>query len=152
MNPIEKWITNDQRLDALIEEIESTEKSYSEKAEMAFERLCIMYKIPRMPEDIIENEDDVTKQRSLFEEYAIIKYLSEEDEDPRGMVLSAAWHLLNSYQIDLKEVALKEFGGNIPDRCLIGFKGNGIKGEIVFPQKENKSWFDLGCITCHIVS
>jgi len=151
-NPIENWISTDKGLNELIIEIELTDKTLAEKAEMAFEKLSELYEIPRMPTDILEDEfdddedfDRVTDQRSLFEEHALIKYLADENEDPRGMVLSAAFHLLNNYQVDLFLVAEKEFGKNIPKKCKIGIKGEGYNGEVVFPQKESISWFDLGC-------
>ena len=150
-NPVEHWINTDTKLNELIVAIESTNKTLSEKAEIAFEKLSELYGIPRMPADIQDEEiddddfDGVNDQRSLFEEHALIKYLSDENEDPRGMVLSAAFHLLNDYRVDLFEVAKKEFGENIPENCKIGIKGEGYNGEVVFPQKESISWFDLGC-------
>ena len=150
-NLIENWINTDKKLYDLIVEIDSTEKSLVEKAEIAFEKLSKMYNIPRMPNDIddeeFENDEefDGIEQRSLFEEHALIKYLAEENKDPRGMVLSATFHLLNNYRVDLYQVAEKEFGKIIPENCKIAIKGEGFNGEVVFPQKESKSWFDLGC-------
>ncbi|GGZ76165.1 hypothetical protein [Algibacter mikhailovii] len=149
-NPIENWISTDKRLNELIIEIELTDKTLTEKAEMVFDKLSELYEIPRMPTDVLEDEfdddfDGVTDQRSLFEEHALIKYLADENEDPRGMVLSAAFHLLNDYRVDLFQVAEKEFGKNIPEKCKIGIKGEGHNGEVVFPQNESISWFDLGC-------
>jgi hypothetical protein len=152
-NLIQNWINTDKTLSNLIFEIESTQKSLIEQAELAFEALSKLYNIPRMPIDINDEEfdddeelDGVTDQRSLFEEHALIKYLASENEDPRGIVLSAAFHLLNDYRVDLFQVAEKAFKKNIPEKCKIGIKGEGIMGEIVFPQKESKSWFELGCV------
>lgn len=123
-------------------------KSLIQQAELAFEALSKIYNIPRMPNDIDdedEESDGVTDQRSLFEEHALIKYLAGENEDPRSIVLSSAFHLLNDYRVDLCQVAEKEFGKNIPEKCKIGIKGEGFNGEVIFPQKESKSWFELGC-------
>ncbi|WP_111684568.1 hypothetical protein [Winogradskyella tangerina] len=150
-NLVEHWINTDKQLNDLIIAIESTGNTLTEKAEIAFEKLSELYDITRMPNDIDDEEldddnlDGVTDQRSLFEEHALIKYLADENEDPRGMVLSAAFHLLNDYQVDLFQVAKKEFGKNIPEECIIGIKGEGFYGEVVFPQKETKSWIELGC-------
>ena len=144
MNLIEKWINTDKKLYNLITEIESLDISLVEKAEIAFEKLAKLYNIPRMPEDI-RNEEDENKI-SLFEEHALIKFMADENEDPRGMVLSAAFHLLNDYRVDLFQVAEKGFGGRIPEACKIGIRGEGYYGEVVFPQKEAQSWFDLGCV------
>ena len=148
-NLIDNWINNDRKLYDLIIEIESTNKSLVEQAEMAFEKLAKLYNIPRMPSDINDEEfdyDEDLELRSLFEEHALIKFLTEKNEDPRGIVLSAAFHLLNDYRVDLFQVAEKEFGKKIPEECKIGIKGDGYNGEIVFPQKESKSWVDLGCV------
>jgi hypothetical protein len=147
-NLVQNWIETDKNLFKLITEIESEINSYNEQAEVAFERLSKLYNIPRMPVDVPEEEfedEDEFDKRSLFEEHALIKYLAEENEDPRGIVLSAAFHLLNDYRIDLFQVAEKEFGQNIPEKCKIGIIGEGFNGEVVFPQKEYKSWFELGC-------
>lgn len=143
-NLIEKWINTDKKLYNLITEIESLDKSVAEKAEIAFERLSKLYSIPRMPEDIHDEEDG--NKRSLFEEHALIKFMAAENEDPRGIVLSAAFHLLNDYQVDLLKVAEKGFGNKIPEKCNIGIRGEGYYGEVVFPQKETQNWFDLGCV------
>ncbi|QKX05357.1 hypothetical protein HN014_10665 [Aquimarina sp. TRL1] len=151
---LKDWIDSDKKLQDLIVEIESTGKSNNEKAELAFEKLSTLYNIPRMPIDVNEGFEfksknplkEIIDKRSLFEEHTLIKYLSKENEDPRGMVLLATWHLLNDYRVDLWQIAEKEFGGNIPDRCQIGIRGSGIYGEVVFPNKEGKSWSELGCL------
>ncbi|MGB4837773.1 MAG: hypothetical protein WBP08_02160 [Saprospiraceae bacterium] len=152
-NAVGVWINSDKKLQELITEIESTDKPLSEKAEEGFEKLCVMYNIPRMPENVRRDEDesddqskDDGEQRSLFEEHAYIKFLSDGKDDPRGLVLSAAYHLLNDYQIDLSHIAKKGFGKKIPKECLIALKGDGYHGEVVFPEKEGKSWTELGCI------
>jgi hypothetical protein len=151
-NLVQNWIDTDKMIYDMIVEIESTGKSFPEQAELAFEKLSKLYNIPRMPNDIDDEEledyeelDGVTDKRSLFEEHALIKYLAEEKEDPRSLVLSAAFHLLNDYRVDLFQVAEKEFGENIPEKCKIAIKGEGFNGVVVFPQKESKSWFELGC-------
>lgn len=149
-NLVQNWINTDKTLFNLIAEIESTCKSFPEQAEMAFEKLSEIYNIPRMPSDIDEDDSNYDEEldeytRSLFEEHALLKYLAGENEDPRSIVLSAAFQLLNGYRVDLFQVAEKEFGKSIPEKCQIGIKGEGFNGEIVFPQKETESWFDLGC-------
>lgn len=151
-NLVQNWIDTDKNLSNLINEIETDFNSYKEQAQVAFERLSKLYNIPRMPKDVAEYEfekDDesegISDKRSLFEEHALIKYLADENEDPRGIVLSAAFHLLNDYRVDLFQVAEKEFGENIPENCKIGITGEGFNGNVVFLQNETKSWFELGC-------
>ncbi|AOW20175.1 hypothetical protein [Urechidicola croceus] len=150
-NLIENWINTDEKLKDLIINIKLTKKTLIEKAEIAFEKLSEIYKIPRMPTDIVESIDDddefdeIPEQRSLFEEHALIKFLAHKNEDPLRIVLSAAFNLLNNYRVDLFQVAEKKFAKNIPERIGIGIKGEGFNGEVVFLQKGSKSWVELGC-------
>ena len=148
-NSFEKWIGSDKNLQNLITEIESKNLSIAEKAALGFEKLCELYQIPRMPSDV-KNEEDNEKAtemftRSLFEEHAYIRFLSDGSDDPRGLVLSAVFHLLNDLQIDLKNVVKKEFRKKIPSQCMVALRGDGYYGEVVFPEKEGKSWVELGC-------
>lgn len=91
---------------------------------------------------IKKNIDD---PRSVFEEHALLKFM-EPNDDPRGIVLSSVYHVKNNIGVNYLDVAKKEFGNKIPKGLQIGIKGDGINGIVVFPIKENKSWFDLGCI------
>lgn len=149
-NPIEKWIENDSQLYNMICEIESTKKSNHEMAGMAFQKISELYRIPKMPSDIISSDEaeyeGEEEKRSLFEEFTYLKYFSEEGEDLRPVVLVTAWNLLNGRNVDLLQIAKKEFGENLPDEVQIAIRREGINGEIVFPQKEGKSWYHLGCI------
>ena len=128
-------------------------------AEMAFHALPSLYNIPKMPSDILNEEAEETigddakdmEKRSLFEEFIYLKYFADEGEDLRPLVLLAAWNILNGMNVDLSQIAEKEFGPNIPEECQIAIRGEGIKGEVVFPDKENKSWYHLGCIKNNIL-
>ena len=128
-------------------------------AEMAFHALPSLYNIPKMPSDILNEEAEETigddakdmEKRSLFEEFTYLKYFADEGEDLRPLVLLAAWNILNGMNVDLSQIAEKEFGPNIPEECQIAIRGEGIKGEVVFPDKENKSWYHLGCIKNNIL-
>ena len=135
MKPLIDWINSDKKLHNLLTEIEATKKSPLEQAEIGFDKLAELYKIPKMPNDVPDNDDNGI---SLFEEHALIKFLEDEKTDPRGFVLSATYHLLNGITVDLNEVIKKEFGNNAPENCKIGIKGNGFNGEVIFPQKEKR--------------
>lgn len=78
-NPIQQWINEDEKLYNLIIEIQSSDKDPNIQAEIAFNKLCDLYDIPRMPEDVItieHNSENVHDPRSLFEEHALIKLLT----------------------------------------------------------------------------
>lgn len=150
-NPIQTWIESNKELSDLLDRIENSELSNHEQAELAMEKLCSMFDLPKMPEDTSRYEDYYEKNgidewRSIFEENALLKYFYPE-EDPRSLVLTAVYNLKHQIGVDLDEVLINEFGEDFPDGCLIGYKGHGIDGEVVFPQKEGKSWVELGCIT-----
>ncbi|MBT8297719.1 MAG: hypothetical protein KJO52_05240 [Maribacter sp.] len=142
-NPIQQWISSDKKLSDLLVEIQSMNKTPVEQAEIAFDRLCEMYELPKMPEDLENNGTEY--ERSVFEEHSLLKFLAPND-DPRGLVLSSIYHLWKNLVVDYQDIAEKEFGSNIPENCQIEIKGEGINGQVVFPSKEGKSWFDLGCI------
>jgi len=148
-NQIQEWINDDDTLYNLIIEVQSTDKTPIQQAEIAFNRICELYNIPKMPEDIISTKNNPESQldaRSLFEEHALLKFLSPENEDPRGIVLSAAHNLLNNHHVSYYEVAKKEFN-DIPEVCQIGVSGNYYNSKVVFFQKETKNWDELGCLT-----
>ena len=149
-NVIEKWVNEEEELKSLLVEIQSMELSVDRQSEVAFNRLCEMYDLPKMPEDTFRyaqyyEANDIEVRRSVFEEYTLLKFLTPEN-DPRGLVLTAVYHVKMGGGVDYAEIAAKEFGKNYPPNLQIGIRGKGLKGEVVFPLKEGKSWFDLGCI------
>lgn len=150
-NPVQLWIQSNEQLARLLEEIETSGLPESKQAELALDKLCEMLDLPKTPADLERYADyyqkhQIDEPRSVFEENALLNYLYPE-EDPRGILLAAVYNVKHHLGVDLDEIAAKEFGADFPDGCLVGIKGNGIYGEVVFPQKEGKSWVDLGCIT-----
>jgi len=149
VNQIQEWINGDDALYNLIIEIQLEDKTPTQQAEIAFYRICDLYDFPKMPEDVIlpkNNSESQFETRSLFEEHALLKFLAPENEDPRGIVLSAAHNLLNNHHISYYEVAKKEFD-DIPEVCQIGVSGSNYNSRVVFFQKETKNWDELGCLT-----
>jgi len=148
-NQIQEWINEDDTLYNLIIEIQSTDKTPTQQAEIAFNRICELYNIPKMPEDIISAKNNPESQldaRSLFEEHALLKFLAPEKEDPRGIVLSATHNILNNHYVSYYEVAKKKYN-DIPEDCQIGVSGSNYNSKVVFFQKETKNWDELGCLT-----
>jgi len=149
-NPIQEWINEDEKLYNLIIEVQSSDKNPNTQAEIAFNKLCELYDIPKMPEDVttIEyNSENIHDSRSLFEEHAVLKFLAPEEEDPRGIVLSAAHNILHNNLVNYYEIAKKEYDNEIPEVCQIGVSGTGYSSKVVFFQKETQNWEDLGCLT-----
>jgi hypothetical protein len=150
-NPIEDWINNDDNLYNLIIEIQEKNNSPQEQAEIAFNKLCSLYDIPLMPLEMnsgfSSSEEKKISKRSLFEEHALLKFLAPENEDPRGLVLSAAYNIINNKTIDYIEIAKKEYEDHLPDLCQIGISGNNYNSNVIFFEKETEDWTELGCKT-----
>ncbi|WP_299399119.1 hypothetical protein [uncultured Gelidibacter sp.] len=149
-NPIQTWIESDKKVSDLINEIENSELSEQAQAELAMDKLCLMFDLPKMPEDTSRYEDyyeenEIDDARSVFQEYALLKYFYPE-QDPRSLILWAVYNLIHLIGVDIDEILINEFGEDFPDDCIVGYRGKGIDGEIVFPLKEGKNWFELGCI------
>lgn len=152
-NVIQQWIAEDKKLSAALVEIENLGLSEKEQAEIAFHRISEMYQLPKMPNDIIDENEDIVETytgddqdydpSSVYQELGLIKYLNP-DEDPRGNVLMAIYLVKNKLHVDIDEVYIKKYGSKKKSRG-IGFKGENTNVEIVFVD-EGKSWFELGCI------
>jgi len=148
---MQTWIESNKELSNLINEIESSELSERAQAELAMGKFCLMFDLPKMPEDTSRYKDyykknDIDEGRSVFEEFALLKYCYPE-EDPRALILCAVYNLIHLIGVDIDEILINEFEENFPDNCIVGYRGIGIDAEVIFPQKEGKSWFDLGCIS-----
>jgi hypothetical protein len=151
-NEIQKWIDEDKELSKLLTDIQLEFESVEEQAIEAFHKVTSHFNLPLMPEDKgqFENEYEqrgVVNPRSVFEEYTVLNFLAPDD-DPRGRVLSAIFHVKQDIQVDYHYVAEKQFGSNIPKELLIGMRGEGLKGELIFPLLEGKTWTQLGCKFC----
>ncbi|MNR24158.1 hypothetical protein D3C85_1412230 [compost metagenome] len=112
---------------------------------MAFNELSNLYDLPKMPEDLIRYEayyenNGITDPRSVYEEAALLKFL-EPNDDPRGIVLLAIYHVKHAIGVNLHDV-FKKNSGKLSRNSKLGIKGKSINTLIVFI-KDNESWCDL---------
>jgi len=147
-NPVLNWINSDKELSDMLVKIENLNISINEQVEIAFHRISDFYGLPKMPEDIeYENEEDDNnkefEQTSIYEQFGLLKYL-HDDEDLRGVLLSAIYFVKNGYVADIDEVYKKYYSKNKLPIVGIGFKNINSSVELVFV-KEGESWFDSGC-------
>jgi hypothetical protein len=147
------WIRSDKKLHKIINEAESKGNSAMEQAEIAFPKLCQAYNLPQYPEDLEKFYDyyekiNVDDPRSVYEEFALIKYLNDGD-DPRSMLLAAVFSVINNLSIDLKDILIK-VNGEFPKESFIGIKGLRLNTEIFFADS-NGELLDLGCIVMYKV-
>jgi len=143
----EQWVKKDRKLNDLLVEIQSTDSPPFEQAELAFDKLCALYNLPKMPEDLAQFEayyerKGIDAPRSVYEEAALLKFLEPHD-DPRGVIVLAVFHVKNDIGVDLKDV-FAQAPDKLPEIPRLGIRGEGLDTEIIFI-KDNENWFDLGC-------
>ena len=130
---IQQWIEKDMELSKALVEIQESELSIEEQAEMAFHKISDMYGIPKLPEDII---DDDKFETSVYQELGILKHLHPEN-DLRGLVLMAIYLVKNCLQADDSEIDKTSLAG-------LGYRGENSEVELVLVQN-GQSWVELGC-------
>ncbi|GEP52297.1 hypothetical protein FNO01nite_29690 [Flavobacterium noncentrifugens] len=150
---ISEWIKSDLELYNTIMEIESTTKSQDRQAEMAFNKICELYSLPKYPEDLdnyLESLGD--KQdgeiRSVYEEYALIKFLNP-NANKRTLVLSAIYNVKNFFAVDIKDVISKmesQFGSV----KFIGIEGEMVNTDVI-PVKNVEKGLLAGCFVVYTV-
>jgi hypothetical protein len=153
MNEISKWIATDSQLYNAIIEIESITKSQDRQAQMAFDKLCELYDLPKNPEDLdgyLQKLGDSKQReiRSVYEEYALLKFLNP-NTDKRTLVLSAIYNVKNWLAVDIKDVITKielQYGK---------VKFIGIEGEVVntdvLPVENAEKGILTGCFVVYTI-
>jgi hypothetical protein len=149
---LQKWIASNPDIESLLVEIQQMEIAVIEQARVAYSRISDHLKLPKSPTDAIEYykaenrdaEEDETLERSVCEEHALLKYL-QPDDDPRGLVFSAIYHVYHRIGVDYNEIAEKKYATNMPSEVNIGIKGDDFDAEVLFPAEHEKSWTELGC-------
>lgn len=158
---VQQWMETDEELAEVLVEIQEMPLSVEEQAEVAFHRLSELYNLPKMPEDIIyddeededgnyyhdpnaDHSDDDYEPSSVYQELGVMKYLAPDD-DPRGRVLTAIWAVKNKVRIDLEQAYEKARSEGINDVSGIGFRGVNSGVELVIIRKE-ESWVEAGCV------
>ncbi len=113
---IQKWIDSDKELSDLLVEIQNLNISINEQVEITFHRISDLYSLPKMPENIEHLNDEDTydeefEQTSVYEQFGLLKYL-HDDQDLRGVLLSAIYLAKNGYVTDIDEVYKKYYSKN----------------------------------------
>jgi hypothetical protein len=143
----EHWIQSDQKLKDLLVKIQSTGESPLQQAELAFDQLPDLYNLPKMPEDLDRYEtfykrNEITNPRSVYEEAALLKFL-EPNDDLRGIVLLAVYHVKHAIGVNLQDL-FKKNSRKFRKNQRLGIKGEGINTSIIFIN-DDESWYDLDC-------
>jgi len=117
---------------------------------IAFEKVAEAFQLPKYPTDITEKhyeeyEELGIEPRSVFEELAILKYLSGPEDDIRAVVLNALYNIYEKGPYDIEEAAQKFFGSykKIPDAYFIYYFGDAADARIDFKIEKN-NWIEAG--------
>jgi len=147
ISPLQQWIETDEKLAEILVEIQEMPISVEEQAEVAFHRVSEAYNVAKMPEELdFENEfEDDEEPTSVYQHLGLLKYLNN-DEDPRGIVLSAILFAKENLEVDYNLIFEKAEKQGIDKKMIggIGFLGENSNVRIVFV-KNTESWSQLGC-------
>jgi hypothetical protein len=150
LDPIGDWYNSDEKVKNIIDRLSSSGMTNEEQAAAAFEEMSDAFDLPKYGHNFTDahyahyEELGMDTPRSVFEEAAIIRYL-EPDDDPRGVVMLAIYHVYNGIQVPMEECAEKHFGGKgkIPQQYMVCFLGENVDGKLHFLD-QGESWMELG--------
>jgi len=158
MNLLNEWLRSEPKLSEILSGIDKEGLPAKEAALLACDRVCETYRIAKYPEDISdEYEAEAARRhvdaRSVFEELAIINHMSEADEDPRGLMLSALHNVYHYSPIELADVCMEYLYSHklpVPERQHVYFFGDMSDASIRF-EVETEAWPDSGARMMKIV-
>ncbi|HLO72860.1 MAG TPA: hypothetical protein VK164_02905 [Flavobacterium sp.] len=147
-NPLENWISTDNKLSQMLSEIETVSNSEQEQAKIAFHRLAENYNLPKYPDDVQDRETiqvadfHLYNPISIYEVLGKIKFVDKNLQNLKSNVLLAAYLIINNLEPFIDE-ELDEFLGN-NQLSGFGYKGEDVDVEMI-PIIEGESWFEKGC-------
>lgn len=145
---LEEWVDSDQNLNEKTTELFESNLPVEEQAREALNYLIKNYYLAEMPLDLEDREGVVVNGTiyqpiSIYEQIAQLKFANPENNDPRYLVLNAAYLIHHKLVIDLSQ-ELGEYLGKDEMQGL-GYRGEDILEAELIPIKKGESWFDKGC-------
>jgi hypothetical protein len=145
---LEEWVKSESELNLKITELYESELSPETQARELLAYLVATYKLPLTPMEIEDREwqdagNSWYPPISLLEQVAQLKFVEPENNDPRYLVLNAAYLIHHKLVIDMAP----EMGAYLGDDELqgLGYRGNDVFEAELIPVKKGESWFDKGC-------
>ena len=140
---------NKPEITTILKEIEAMNISSEEAAKLAFDRIPVALNLPRLPEDIDEDEEvdyenpDI-ERRSVFDELAILSYLHPE-ENRMDLLIASLYNLSHQHHSDIYDAAVKFYGTEelVPAVYFVYFFGRGVDAKIDFEIKGG-NWVEAG--------
>ncbi|HMJ47195.1 MAG TPA: hypothetical protein VK498_07680 [Ferruginibacter sp.] len=147
---LSNWLKSDEGLSDIINTIQHSNASIAESAKEIFYAVSSYLKLPITPEDITEAmckeaQESGVELESVFEQMAVVNYISEGKEDKRNLVMQALYNVYHRKYTALENAAEIYFGGvdKIPKTYTCYLFGTDIDARIEFSIKE-RSWIDAG--------
>ena len=145
---LEEWVESESELKRKITELYESELSPEAQARELLAYLVASYKLSLTPMEVEDREwqdagDSWYPPISMLEQVAQLKFVEPENNDPRYLVLNAAYLIHNKLIIDLAP-EMDEYLGNDELQGL-GYRGDNVFEAELIPVKKGESWFDKGC-------
>ena len=145
---LEEWVAADTELNRKINEGYDSDLSPKEQARKLLAYLVTHYSLPMNPMDVAKREwegagDSWYFPISMLEQVAQLRFAEPENNDPRYLVLNAAYLIHHKLVIDLSQ-ELEDFLGDEELQGL-GYLGEDVLKAELIPVKKSESWFDKGC-------
>lgn len=145
---LEEWVESESKLNRKISELYESELSPEAQARELLAYLVATYKLPLTPMEVDDREwqdagDSWYPPISMLEQVAQLKFVEPENNDPRYLVLNAAYLIHHKLVINMAP----EMGAYLGDDELqgLGYCGNDVFEAELIPIKKGESWFDKGC-------
>jgi hypothetical protein len=146
------WVQSDEILSNLITTIEAQSGNDEEAALAMFNRISLLYQLPKkfydITDEIYDAYTELDRQAScVLAELAVINYL-EPHENIKNNVLVALYTVFLKERIDVFLAAVKHFGSweSVPTSFYVYYFGKDIDAHIKFDIPEGISWVDSGAV------
>ena len=145
---LEEWVAADTELTRKINEGYDSDLSPKEQARKLLAYLATQYTLPLTPMNVSEQEwegagDSCYLPISMLEQVAQLRFAEPENNDPRYLVLNAAYLTHHQLVIDLSQ-ELEDFLGDEELQGL-GYRGEDVLEAELIPVKKSESWLEKSC-------
>ena len=139
---LEEWVAADMELTRKINEGYDSDLSPKEQAQKLLAYLVTQYTLPMNPMDVAKREwegagDSWYLPISMLEQVAQLRFAEPENNDPRYLVLNAAYLIQHKLVIDLSQ-ELEDFLGDEELQGL-GYRGEDVLKAELIPVKRVKA-------------
>lgn len=145
---MEEWVNSEPDLNKKTTEIFESDLPIEVQAKEALQFLVQVYTLPQTPLDIDYEEEDSDEDSSyspisMFELVAQLKFADPENNDPRYLVMTAAYLIKHKLAIDMSQEMAEYMGDD--ELQGFGYRGEDILEAELVPVRKGESWSELGC-------